>query len=526
MYPQARVLRLRQCASLLLVGTAILLLALSWILRLGHPFRPAADSAILEINVEDAVHGRMLVGPYSRFGWNHPGPLLFYALAPLYYLFGRNPVALHLGMALINGLSVFVSVLLVQRTMGERAGRWVALVALLFLIGVAPHGLSQLWNPNALAAPLLCFLVLCAVACTGNLISYVAAALVGSFLVQTHVGTVGVVGGLLAGAFPFLWRARAASKSLNVRLLVALAALLLLVWLPPLIEGENLWKIAKFFATHQGATGAHHLWLSCIAFVRQAGAIPFGIETFPLEVDQISEIRALMVLISVLLACATAWIAFQRRQLLLAALSGVSVVGCLLGMISVTRAEGPLLSYLFWWCAALVVPAWMAWGVAIQHEVRGDAGQRYSVTRMAMGLAMAAALGWFAKETFRTRLALYPHSDAGYAVATHILKRRPEVRSEGVELFAQAGSYTNYAATYATLRRMGVDAVVPPSWAGNFGPQHISGSSRPSPRYVAYMLDAGTAWVPAPQDLPTNLQPETVRGVQVWLIDRGRSGLR
>jgi len=47
--------------------------------RHAPPFREVSDGAILEIYALQALEGKLLVGPYSRFGWHHPGPGYFYA---------------------------------------------------------------------------------------------------------------------------------------------------------------------------------------------------------------------------------------------------------------------------------------------------------------------------------------------------------------------------------------------------------------------------------------------------------------
>lgn len=51
-------------------------------------WRPSGDWAVLTMRVEDVGRHTPLVGPYSRFGWNHPGPLMYWLLAFPYHLFG------------------------------------------------------------------------------------------------------------------------------------------------------------------------------------------------------------------------------------------------------------------------------------------------------------------------------------------------------------------------------------------------------------------------------------------------------
>ena len=52
------------------------------------------------------IRGLQAVGAYSRFGWHHPGPALFYLLAPFYLLGGSTEVALSAGAISINLISL------------------------------------------------------------------------------------------------------------------------------------------------------------------------------------------------------------------------------------------------------------------------------------------------------------------------------------------------------------------------------------------------------------------------------------
>src|SRR3982751_419405 len=54
------------------------------------------DAAALEFGTWHAARGEQLLGAYSRFGWNHPGPAFFYLAAPLYEVLGERGQALNL----------------------------------------------------------------------------------------------------------------------------------------------------------------------------------------------------------------------------------------------------------------------------------------------------------------------------------------------------------------------------------------------------------------------------------------------
>ena len=101
-----------------------------------------SDLALIEMNVRDVPTHLPLVGAYSRNGWNHPGPLLYYALAPLYWLTGGADWGLNLGMATINAAAALIVLLtvraLLRRTYLVVAGILLALLA--FTLGADLFG--------------------------------------------------------------------------------------------------------------------------------------------------------------------------------------------------------------------------------------------------------------------------------------------------------------------------------------------------------------------------------------------------
>src|SRR5215472_15764047 len=73
------------------------------LIRTGVPrFVVEGDYAGLELGARQAWHGKMLLGPYSRFGFSHPGPLYFYLLAPAVRLGGKASTGLYAGACAIN----------------------------------------------------------------------------------------------------------------------------------------------------------------------------------------------------------------------------------------------------------------------------------------------------------------------------------------------------------------------------------------------------------------------------------------
>ncbi|MDQ6837142.1 MAG: hypothetical protein M3137_02040, partial [Actinomycetota bacterium] len=149
---------------------------------------PLGDQALLEMGARRAMHLQELVGPYSRFGWHHPGPALFYVLALPTWLFGSGP-GISVGTALINGAAAVATVAYVWRRWGGVPALWASAALSGLCLGLSFFDLLYPWNPDVLALPIVAFTVLWADAVRGHVTALVWAAVLGSFVVQAHIST-------------------------------------------------------------------------------------------------------------------------------------------------------------------------------------------------------------------------------------------------------------------------------------------------------------------------------------------------
>lgn len=232
--------------------------AVAMFMALKEPWVPSTDWARIELSVRDVgTADTPLVGPYSRFGWEHPGPLLFYVLAIPYRMVPAEH-ALPFAAASVTFASALGYVLLALR---HSRGR--ALVALVlftgFERGLGVGDMADPWNPTMVLVPLAVFLLLCVdIAEARSSWSLLVAVVVGSYVVQTHVGLITVVALVAGVALLLRWRRQRADTDLDraepplltwqsLRWPVSLGVL---VWLPPLIDqlaGDgNLWNVASY----------------------------------------------------------------------------------------------------------------------------------------------------------------------------------------------------------------------------------------------------------------------------------------
>ena len=105
-----------------------------------------SDVALIELRVRDVPAHLPLVGVYSRYGWNHPGPAEFYGLAPFYRVFGGASVGLLVGALCFQFGSVIASLAILRR-IGTAAALAVAGGAIAAFLGMPPEALRSPWNP-------------------------------------------------------------------------------------------------------------------------------------------------------------------------------------------------------------------------------------------------------------------------------------------------------------------------------------------------------------------------------------------
>lgn len=221
---------------------------------------PAGDAALLEIATRAALKGQQLTGPYSRAGFDHPGPLYFYLLAPLYWLTGQHSASLHLTALLINLSAIIGMLLIIWRHARQTALLWFALLLAIYLLQTGSVVMS-IWNPHVTILPFLLVVFSFSAVAAGQLTYLPLAIVTASFVIQTHLGyTVALVaiGGCsiilgLSSAHRTRFGCQPSAVPVKLRPVLVLAlGVLGLLWCLPFIEQfthtpGNLTKIVRNF---------------------------------------------------------------------------------------------------------------------------------------------------------------------------------------------------------------------------------------------------------------------------------------
>lgn len=240
-----------------LYTAAVLALLLAAIRRAPETY-PWGDTATTSIYTLRAARGELATGAYSRFHWNHPGPLLYQMLAPLYALSGRREISLKWTMLALN-LGTLAWLLTTVRRRAPMLAATVAL-ALAPLLYREQRLLFWAWNPIVPLLPLALTVALSAVVAAGSVVPLPLLCAVMSVIVQSHVGFAPVMFVLLTSAVALLAaharRGEVSSTLTDVRRSVGLSAVVIAaLWAVPIGHEIETWpgnlaRMAQFFRAH------------------------------------------------------------------------------------------------------------------------------------------------------------------------------------------------------------------------------------------------------------------------------------
>ncbi len=361
---------------------------------------PYGDNAIIELQVRGVGHESVLLGPYSRFGWNHPGPLLYYVLVLPYRLLGSSSAAIAIGTLLLAGASLVTIALLVRRHAGTAAALWTLLVLAVMVRLLEPGFLRDPWNPELPLLPFAAVVFLCWAATQGDRWALPVAALPASLAVQSHVGyLVGVAFVVVLGALGLL-SARWAEPKRLLRWLAVLGlatVVLVLLWLPAIIEQlthspGNLRVLADYLR-HASSDSSLRTGLRSVA--DELAKLPAYATGRPaptavlLPLDR--PLWAAGVAVVAFLAAAAVALRWRSRPLLW--LGAMAIALAVAGVLAVAQISGLTFPYVTQWTTVVGVVWWAFIGATAIEAVRRSLAGRAPAQPARPALAALAALG-------------------------------------------------------------------------------------------------------------------------------------
>jgi hypothetical protein len=393
-------------AGLLLVLAFPLLVALVE-LRRPHWY-PLLDMAQTEIRVRDVTGHTPLIGlagrigPFGPNGGSHPGPLSFYALWPVWKLFGGSSYGLFASTVVLDIVAMGLSLWMALRRGGRSLLIAIAAVLAVLTRAYGAFLLTLPWNPYLPVLWWFVFLLAVWSVIADDLAMLPVAVIAGSMCMQTHISYLGLIGGLAAFTVAMLgWTAftrrgdPAARRSLwkwgGISLVTGVV-----LWIPPVIDQfahspGNLGIIRDYFSSPPDATIGLHRGIGVLfaqldpwklltrTLVHDGGALEVAGSRIP---------GAVLVLVF----AGSVFAAFRlrhRRLLLLDAVLGVALV---LGLVSSARIFGTVWFYLLLWAWGLVALMLFAIGWTGVELVRARNASAASDTRgdRVVGAALVA----------------------------------------------------------------------------------------------------------------------------------------
>jgi hypothetical protein len=473
----------RTALALTLLPLAVSAVAL--VVGVRGDYLPTADHALTEMQVRDLGRHPVLIGLYSRADWNHPGPLLFYALAPFYWLTGGASIGMALGALAINGGSVAGTAAIARRRGGTPLAVCVLLGCALLMRTLGAGFVYDAWNCYVTTLPFGLMIFLAWAMAAGDAWALPVGAVVASYLAQAHVGFVALALPLLAWGAGWLvvsvWRrARDDERRRKVtRAALAAAGLLVVLWVPPVVDlfvnaPSNAGNIVRWFTS--GDEEAHTLAQGWRVVTAQLAVWPewlAGKRSFAFgtgESRYLASAPLPVLLVPAAVAGAALWRRAQRDSRTLVLTLGLTLV---LGILAVARTVGPAFDYrLRWtWVPAMIVVAVTAWAAWLALVDRGARPARGLVPLAAAALAVLGGVNTVSAGTAGT-----PQGGDSRALATlmpQIMDALPEGEGEVVvsDVFANGAWFAR--GIVLNLERRGIDARVPPDLARLFGDHRV-----------------------------------------------------
>jgi hypothetical protein len=343
------------------IGAAILLALLVVQIRRAPETYPWGDTATTSIYTLRAARGNLAIGAYSRFHWNHPGPLLYQLLAPLYVLSGQREISIKWTVLMLN-IGVLAGLLAV---VWRPAPLLSVLIALAFipLLYREQRLLFWAWNPIVPLLPFAFATALSARIGAGSVSLLPLFCGVASLIVQTHVGFAPLIAGL-AGTMTALvaWRMSRHQIALPtrdvVRSIAIGGAVLIALWAVPFAHElenypGNLRVIFEFFRTAPRQPLSFGTVFGIVAS-QLVGPYAPGWELTTAEASAMTSWpTVVLAAIQFPLLAAVSIRAFRRGAFFAAAFALTCLAVSLAGFIAVRSVVGPVSDYLIVWLAVI-----------------------------------------------------------------------------------------------------------------------------------------------------------------------------
>jgi hypothetical protein len=318
------------------------------------------DMALIELYTREAATGDLDVGPYSRYRWHHPGPAMFYLLAPLYEWSGRRFAGLRAGSLVFN-LAMLAILLAVLARRGPPLFAVAACLGIAVYAARVPDLWSSPWNPHLIVLPMGVLVAACAAVAAGDSRFWPVIAALGSFVIQSHLSVGPGVAVLVATTVVLSFRqVRANEVRRHAPWILAAVVVAAIMWLPAIrhelsASPGNLRQIFDSFFIRPDSLAPMRDGLAGGLHMLGSPFLPgFELAWGGYVINEAGVFAAIAALAPLLLIRRTA-AALGPISRFAANLSWLSFTASLAALWSTTRIQGDVMDQLVFWFSILGV---------------------------------------------------------------------------------------------------------------------------------------------------------------------------
>lgn len=466
---------------LAIAGAVCVLVLPALVLAMSRRDTSVGDIALIELRTRDVLSAHPpLTGVYSRYGWSHPGPLMYYVYALPYRVLGSDADALRLAALLVNVVFLTGLVWLAYRR-GRAATVAIVGATVLLVWGMLPHSMSDSWNVTIAMVPLMLTVVGCWSALCGDRWALPIAAVAAVFVAQAHIGFGVVTAPLFVMTFVWVvlraWRGGDRARLRECGLVFGGCVLL---FVPVMIDAlahwpGNLVRLLRWSASNDEPTVGV---ANALRMIGRTSSLSFpGHPRFPgvfvTSIDTVTSgfvpgIALLALVAATLLSRSRGW----RDEWHLCVC--VCVVW-LTGLVAATTITRPLAPWLIDWLQPLGWITYAALALVVWRWVQASFSQRSGWPRAVGAMTVVAVTAFVAGSFVFVRSEVTsPYLFDGQRDTVEQLSREAAAVDDGGTMAVEfsGDTYDNapmFQSLVNELDRAGVDVCVPGDFAHQFG---------------------------------------------------------
>lgn len=345
-----------------------------------RPYYVLGDNAVMRLELSQGLWKLPSTGVYSRFGFRHPGPALYWWLYPFVRVFGDR--GMMWAAVVFNG-----GVLTAIYWQLWRLGRWTLLVPggaiVCAVVAYSAQSFLSPWNVWMAQLPVLLALTLVWAASDGFAPALPGLCATVSWMIQLHAG-LAQIGIALALVGSIVWL-RSVPRDRRAGAILAAGCIAFVMWAPPLLEQfaghGNLGQIVDAMRKPPAIRAG---WSIGLRGVEQAVKFPPAwIHARP-DINPLGNPAAVpwWQVVPFLLAVGSVLLFAWRQQRRMLFPQAIVLMGCLVAWVACAGVFGPLYHYLIRWVWWLGVLQWILLGSVFVQLVerawlkRGDHDER------------------------------------------------------------------------------------------------------------------------------------------------------